>query len=479
MSYSKQNFENGTVLTAEHLNNLELGILSADVSSTLLNTETFVDGSYSVFFIKKQGKVAPIFEKSSLNSQYYFYETEYPGVLSLNGVYKKQSLYSQSGQDGTIYKGLSFRGSGSGTVTIKDVHTGTNKGTMTWDKFTILKPHDNSVTKTIKYGENTPYTTTWELNSTYTAPDGNKAAGNRAIAPKINLDVNKNISVTIKSCKFIVACYDVNDVYLGQITPDLNSLLKGTGQWLEPNTIITENIIKSINTNICYIGIVSFNNSEPEYDISTAEEICYMYSNIYNSYASSTDKHIGECCVYKVYEDSSNTWKNELKQLLKIEFINNVEYWPPSSEPRPYGNFVVDEKNNALYVYTMYTSKKLTYWYKFNLPDVDSGEYNSDYGCNVYTLTLNDVIDSFKTEHHNYVQGGCYHNNLIYTTEGFNGLSGENLARMRIIDPTKKQSIAILNFFSDDDPVEPEFVEFDNNTCYYGSIQKMYTLEFI
>ena len=89
-----------------------------------------------------------------------------------------------------------------------------------------------------------------------------------------------------------------------------------------PVTIITENIIKSINTNICYIGIISFNNSEPEYDISTAEEICYMYSNIYNSYASSTDKHIGECCVYKVYEDSSNTWKNELKQLLKIEFIN-------------------------------------------------------------------------------------------------------------------------------------------------------------
>lgn len=60
--------------------------------------------------------------------------------------------------------------------------------------------------------------------------------------------------------------------------------------------------------------------------------------------------------------------------------------------------------------------------------------------------------------------------NIIYSTEGFNGATGTNVARMRLIDPNKKQEIAVFHFFSDDDPVEPEFIDFYGGICYYGSV---------
>ena len=36
--------------------------------------------------------------------------------------------------------------------------------------------------------------------------------------------------------------------------------------------------------------------------IIETNNVPYMYSNIYNTYASQEDKHIGECCVYELFE---------------------------------------------------------------------------------------------------------------------------------------------------------------------------------
>lgn len=480
MAYSKQNFAKGMTLEAKMLENMEDGIIDNDIGSRLTKNDALEDGVYNVIFIKRGGRAVPVLEPTTTNTMYYFYDVESKGLLSPNDMYKRTTLYSQSGQDGVIYKGLSFRGNGQGSVAIKNVATGASVGTMTWDKFTLLKPHDNSVSTNIEFGENTPFTTDWTLNSTYNASDGIfNASGNRTTSPKISLSEHNNIKINISSCKYIVCCYDANDTYLGQISTTKDSLIKGTGQWLTAGTEITESLILSIAPSTKTIALIAYDNTtEPTYSLSSAEELCYMYSNIYNSYASASDKHIGECCVYNV-TNTDNTWTNELKQLIKIGFINNAEYWTPSSEARPYGNFVVDAENKYLYAFTMYTSKNLTYWYKFNLPAVTDGTWSDTYGCYVCTLNIEDIIDSWTTAHQNYVQGACVYKNLIYSTEGFNGATGINVARMRIIDPAKKKEIATFHFYSDDDPVEPEMIDFYNGICYYGSVQTMYTLTLI
>lgn len=348
---------------------------------------------------------------------------------------------------------------------------------MTWDKMDLLKPHDNSVSFNVEYGEDISFTTTWTLDSTYTAATGLVNSGSRAISPHLSLKEYPNIKVSISSCTFIVCCYDASGNYLGQISTSLDGMVSGTGQWLTAGTIITEDIILSLAPTTTKIALCAYNNAEPTYSLSYSVEECFVYSNIYNSYASATDKHIGECCVYKL--ENGDSWTNTLVQLIKIGFINDANYWSPASETRPYGNFVVDKDNKYLYAFTMYTSKNLTYWYKFALPEVDAGEYDDTYGCYVCTLTLDDVLDSWTTAHQNYVQGACVYKGLIYSTEGFNGTSGTNVARMRIIDPERKEEIATFHFFSDDDPVEPEMIDFYNDVCYYGSVQKMYTLEFV
>lgn len=477
MSYTKQNFEDGQVLTAKMLSSMEDSIYD---TSLILNAEGLEEGTYNVILSYRNGKVVPVLEPTETTYYFYPYDVETSGLLSPRNMYKRTPLYSQGGQDGTIYKGLSFRGNGGGTITIKDVATGSSVGSMTWDKVDLLKPHDNSMTTNVEYSdEDIAFTTTWTLDSTYTAATGVLSSGSRACSPKLSLLEYKNIKLTVTSCSFIVCCYDSKGNYLGQISTGLNSTVIGTGQWLSASTAITESLILSCAPGTSTIALCAQNNEEPTYSLSYSEEECYMYSNIYNSYASSTtDKHIGECCVYNVVE-VDGTWTNSLKQLIKIGFINDANYWSPVTEARPYGNFAVDAENKYLYAFTMYSSKGLTYWYKFNLPQVTDGEWNDTYGCYVCTLNLEDVVDSWTTTLQNYVQGACVHDNLIYSTEGFNGSTGTNVARMRIIDPTKKKEIATFHFYADDDPVEPEFIEFYNGICYYGSVQHMYILKLI
>lgn len=479
MAYQKQNFENGQVLNAEMLSSLEQGILDNESNLNLLLSNDFVgEGSYNIVFYKKGDKIIPIWRPADVQLNYYFYDVIEKGLLSPNNMYQRKYLYSQSGQDGTIYKGLSFRGGGGGSVTIKNVDTGASIGTMSWDKADLLKPHDNSITLNVEYGLDIPIETTWTTGKTYGASNGQETNGNRAICPKISIKEYQNIKISVSSCRFIVCCYDKNNTYLGQITPDFSGMISGTGQWITAGSTVTEQVILSLAPTTHYIGICVEEPKIPTYTFTYSNEECFMYSNIYNTYATASDRHIGECCVYKVYEENE-VWSNNLKQLIKIGFINDSTKWSPASEPRPYGNFAVDAENKYLYAFTMYSSKGLTYWHKFNLPKVTDGVWNDTYGCYVCTLNVEDILDSWTTPLQNYVQGACVHKGLIYSTEGFNGLTPPNLARLRIIDPVRKEEVAVFHFYSDDDPVEPEMIEFYNGICYYGSVQKMYTLEFV
>jgi lysophospholipase L1-like esterase len=408
----------------------------------------------------------------------YSYVPLTPGILSPNDSYRRVSLFTQDGQDGTIYKGLSFRGDGNGKVTIKDIEACSTVATMKWDKADKIKPHDNSLTKRFDFGKDIPINISWTLNSTYRTATGLLETGSRAVSPKLCLPFYSDINLTISSCTFIVSCYDSNDTYLGQITPSLDGLSKSTTQWLTAGTRITGDIIKAIAPNIHHISLVANKNEYPTYNATYTGETYHIYSNVYNTYSSQEDKHIGECCVYSVAGDGK-IWSNSLQQLLKIGFISDSTLWPVASETRPYGNFVVDNENQYLYVFVMYSSKSLTYWYKFALPSVNDGEWSDTYGCKVKVLNEEDILDSWTTPHQNYIQGACVYDGLIWSTEGFTATSGTNVARMRVIDPHKKSEIAVFNFFSDGDPIEPEFVDFYNDRCYYGSVKQMYILDLL
>lgn len=52
---------------------------------------------------------------------------------------------------------------------------------------------------------------------------------------------------------------------------------------------------------------------------------------------------------------------------------------------------------------------------------------------------------------------------------------GEHISS--VMPLVEKYAIAVFNFFSDGDPVEPEFIEFYNGSCYYGSASQMNILE--
>lgn len=413
---------------------------------------------------------------SGTSNAIYSYIPQTPGLLSPDDTYQRIPLFSQSGQDGTIYKGLSFRGNGSGTVTIKDLDSRATVATMKWDKADKIKPHDNSVSRRFDTGSNLSIDIPWTLNSTYKTATGLLESGSRAVSPKMSLSFYSDISFTISSCTFIVFCYDSNGTYLGQINTALNGITHATSQWMAAGTRITAATIKALAPKTDHIALAAYKNEIPTYEAKYSGETFHIYSNVYNNYSSAEDKHIGECCVYNVGGDGK-IWSNTLVQLLKIGFINDKNLWPAATEVRPYGNFVVDNDNQFLYAFVMYSSKSLTYWYKFALPEVSEGEWNETYGCKVKTLTENDILDSWTTPLQNYVQGACVYDGLIWSTEGFTGTSGANLARMRVIDPSKKSEIAVFNFFSDGDPVEPEFIEFYNGSCYYGSVQQMYLLE--
>ncbi|MBQ7444908.1 MAG: type II secretion system protein [Clostridia bacterium] len=196
----------------------------------------------------------------------------------------------------------------------------------------------------------------------------------------------------------------------------------------------------------------------------------YIYSNIYNSYANSTDKRMGECCVYETDLNSTST----LVQIIKISFINDSDKWPQPSQQqnndeRPYGNFVIDEQNDLLYVYVMDIHNNVTKWFKFNLPDPTAS--NSE--GNVYYLYYADVLDSWTTTYMNKMQGVTIANGLIYSLEGLSGAPG-----IRVIDPDLKKELVYIGVDRlDAYKSEPEFISYYNGNLYYGcGSHKLYKL---
>lgn len=206
------------------------------------------------------------------------------------------------------------------------------------------------------------------------------------------------------------------------------------------------------------------------------DEFPLLYTNIYNNYAKSENKLTGVCCVYRIWREE-NEFKSQLVGLIEIGFTDDA-LWSSGNDIRPFGNFVIDNEKRLYHAFTMRDKDNLTRYFSFKLPELKNGVIDKSFGVPKIVLTKNDIIDTFDTEYHHFIQGACCENGKIYSLEGFSG-DKINPPALRIISPADKKQIDCIYFGNFGLTIEPELIDFENNICYYcDNHGNLYTIEF-
>ena len=188
------------------------------------------------------------------------------------------------------------------------------------------------------------------------------------------------------------------------------------------------------------------------------DEFPLLYTNVYNTYAKEADRREGVCCVYRLTRQG-DSFRGQPVQTIRIGFAKDASLWCSEgcSDVRPYGNFVVDRENGIYYGFTMRDGADTTPYFAFKLPRLADGPE--------VVLEKKDILSSFETPYHRFLQGACVHNGKIFSVEGFTN-DGVNPPAIRIIDPEKKGQI----FYALTAPYgmieEPELIDFRNGVCY-------------
>lgn len=210
------------------------------------------------------------------------------------------------------------------------------------------------------------------------------------------------------------------------------------------------------------------------------DEFPLLYTNIYNNYAKAENPLKGVCCVYRLQRQGT-VFSSTLVQLIEIGFTEDTGLWRSSAagdDVRPYGNFTVDAENGIYYAFVMRDGSQRTRYFAFDLPRAGEGVEDETFHVKKVTLTAGDIRDWFDCEYHRYLQGACVHRGRIYSVEGFTN-SVENPAALRVIDPAAKQQVLYANLAEMGFPVEPEWIDFADDVCYYSDAHgKLYVLEF-
>ena len=106
-----------------------------------------------------------------------------------------------------------------------------------------------------------------------------------------------------------------------------------------------------------------------------------------------------------------------------------------------------------------------TRYFSFDLPKLSDGEIDERFGVKKAVLTEDDIKDYFDTPYHNFIQGACFNDGKIYSTEGFN----ETIhPAIRVIDTNERRQTLFFDFCEAGMPIEAEFIDFYNGNCYYG-----------
>lgn len=201
---------------------------------------------------------------------------------------------------------------------------------------------------------------------------------------------------------------------------------------------------------------------------SCEDEFPLLYSNIYNNYAKSENRLCGLCCVYRI-QRVNNLFKSTLVQLIEIAFTTDPNHWcsKAGNDVRPYGNFTIDRERNIYHAFTMLDEAKITRYFSFSLPKLHDGIFDNVYNVNKVSLEVTDIISSFDCEYHRYVQGACCHKGKIYSLEGFTNNTDFPPA-LRIVDSSTQKQDQYIPFADYGLTIEPEFIDFKDDICYYS-----------
>jgi len=166
-------------------------------------------------------------------------------------------------------------------------------------------------------------------------------------------------------------------------------------------------------------------------------------------------------------------------QMIEIGFTEDESLWKSVGEKedvRPFGNFTIDRERSILYAFTMRDNTNSTRYFSFKLPQVSEGELNEKYNVKKVILNKEDIISYFDCDYHHYIQGATCHEGIIYSLEGFTD-SLDNPPTLRVIDTKSKKEVAFKYFSELGTSVEPEMIDFSEDTCYYtdhnGNVYKV------
>lgn len=206
------------------------------------------------------------------------------------------------------------------------------------------------------------------------------------------------------------------------------------------------------------------------------DEFPLFYSNAYNNYDVKIDRLLGTVGVYRITREDRR-FTARLVQVIRIGFASDKNLWMSGigADKSPYGNMVVDTENGKLWFFVPRDTNKTTRFFCFDIPTADAGEFSETFGVNLVTLREEDILDMFDVPYSNYLQGACYHDGKIYSTEGMG--TGVAPNGVRIIDLNNRIEDSFVDFFATKYWKEAEFIDFWNEDCYFSDFtQQVYRL---
>ena len=207
------------------------------------------------------------------------------------------------------------------------------------------------------------------------------------------------------------------------------------------------------------------------------DEFPLLYTNVYNNYSKCDNQLKGVTCVYRIFREG-DFFGSCLVGLIQIGFTEDPLWKSENGDIRPFGNFALDKENGLYYAFTMRDGDKKTRYFSFKMPSLSDGKLDEKYGVNKVVLQKEDIIDYFDVDYHYFIQGAICEKGKIYSIEGFTD-DKVNRPAIRIIDTAGKAQESVVLFEELGSTVEPEFIDFEKEICYYADNHgNFYKMEF-
>ena len=177
---------------------------------------------------------------------------------------------------------------------------------------------------------------------------------------------------------------------------------------------------------------------------SSSDPYPLLYVNAYNTEGLPK----GTCYVFRI-SVSGATMTASLVQTITIGFTED-SIWKSGDDVRPYGNFCVDLRNKALFVYTLRDTGSVTRFFRFALPATSSA---------TVTLSQSDIVEYWDTDYYPYIQDNACAYGKIYLCSGYGG-SGSNPGMIHVIDTIQRKEVSRINLYKNGMQGEPEVLDF-------------------